>query len=77
MRDPKTHFRLALIISILFGIVLLLVFVAKDIMPLVFLFTSVWLVYAITLLIWAFLVTGRTNLKRRLNHGIPNQWGYS
>jgi len=77
MRTLKTYSRLTLIISILFGIVLPLVFGGKGILLLAFLFTIVLLVYAIILSVWVFLITGRKNLRRRLNEGIPNKWGYS
>jgi uncharacterized membrane protein YwaF len=77
MKDANAHFRLTDIISILFGIVLPLVFGVKDLRPFAVLFAFVWLVYAITLFIWVFPVTGRRNLKRRLNEAIPAQWEYS
>jgi len=54
MRSPKTYFRVALIISILFGIVLPLVFGVKAPMLPAILFTFVWLIYAITFLCLGF-----------------------
>ncbi len=73
MRSLKTYFWLALFISILFGIVLPLVLGVRDIMVFAFLFTLIWLIYAITLLIWVFLITGRKNLKKRLKEGIRSR----
>jgi hypothetical protein len=77
MRGSKTYFRLTLIISILFGIVLPLVFGVKDVRLFAFFFTLIWLIYAIILLVWVFLITGRRNLRRRLKEGITDKWGYS
>ncbi len=77
MKGPKTCFKLALIISILFGIVLPLALGVKDARLFAFFFTLIWLIHAIILLVWVSLITGRENLTKRLKEGIINKCGYS
>jgi hypothetical protein len=66
MRSPKTYFRLALIISILFGIVLPLILGIKDVRLFAVFFTFVWLIYAIGLFVLTFLVRPGSRIKGRL-----------
>ncbi len=77
MKSPRTYFRLALIVSILFGVALPLAFGVKNVRLFGVLFTFIWLIYAITLFVWVFLITGRRDLKKRLKDGITDKWGYS
>ncbi len=63
MRGSKTHFRLALIISILFGIVLPLVLGVKDVRLFAVFFTFIWLIYAIGLFVLTFLVRPGLRIK--------------
>jgi hypothetical protein len=63
MRSPKTYFRLALTILILFGIVLPFAFGVKDVRLFAFFFTFVWLVYAIALFVLTFLVRPGLRIK--------------
>ena len=71
VRSPKTHFGLALVISILFWNRPPSGFWGEGYQAVCCLSFFVWLISAIALLIWVFLITGRRNLKRRLNNGIP------
>jgi hypothetical protein len=61
MRRRRTYLGLTLVISILLGIILPFLLGAKDPMLIAILFSWVWLIYAVTLFIWVFLITGRRN----------------
>ncbi len=66
MKKQKTHLRLTLIISILFGIILPLVLGVKDLTLIAICFSSVWFIYAISLLISTFLI--KPGLRIKVSH---------
>jgi len=77
MKNRKTSLRLTLILSLLFGFILPLALGVKDPTLIAISFCSVWFLYAVILLIYTFLVAGRRHLKKHLENGVNDRWGFS
>jgi len=63
MKKLKEYLRFTLVISILFGIILPLAIGIKDFYLISFVFSPIWLIYAVILFINTFFIVGRGNLK--------------
>ena len=77
MNRQRLYLGLALVISALFGIVLPLVFGIGNLQSIAIIFSSIWFIFAVGYLVVTFLIRGRRNLKKRLEEGINDKWGYS
>jgi len=77
VRKRKTYLSLAVILSVLFGIILPIALGVKDLTLIAVIFSSVWLIYVIVLLFITLLIVGRRNLKKRSKEGINDRWGFS
>ena len=77
MRRQRNFIKLTLVVSILAGILFPLALGVKDSTLIVITFCSVWFIYAIIFFVNTFLITGRRNLKKRVEDGINERWGYS
>jgi hypothetical protein len=63
MKKQKSHIRLTLVISILFGIILPLALGVKDPTLIAICFSLIWFVYAVLMLVNTFLGKGRLKIK--------------
>ncbi len=63
MKMQKTYFRLTLVISLLFGIILPLIVGVKNPTLLAIFFSSIWFIYAVTGFISTFLVRPGLKIK--------------
>ena len=70
MKKQNFYFRLTLIISILFGILLPLVLGVKDSMLIATAFSMVWVIYAIILLVTVFLIKPGLKIKADRKNGV-------
>ena len=70
MRKRKTYLRLALVLSILFGIILPLALGVKDLYSIALIFTLIWFVYAITLFVVTYLIRPGLKIKASRQNGV-------
>jgi hypothetical protein len=63
MRMQKTYFRLTLVISLFFGIILPLIVGVKDPTLLALFFSSIWFIYAVAMFLKVFLIQPRLKIK--------------
>jgi membrane protein implicated in regulation of membrane protease activity len=70
MRKQHFHFRLTLAISLLFGIILPFALGAKDPILIATSFSMVWVLYAIILLVTAFLIRPGLKIKATSKNGV-------
>ena len=77
MRRQRNFIKLTFVVSILAGVLLPLALGVEDPTLIVITFCSVWFIYAIIFFVNTFLITGRRNLKKRVEDGINERWGYS
>jgi len=77
VKKQKTYLRITVVLSVLLGVILPIVLGIMDPTLIAISFCSVWFLYAVILLIYTFLIAGRRNLKKRLEGGINDGWGFS
>jgi uncharacterized membrane protein len=70
MNKQTLYFRLTLVISILFGIILPLLLGVKDPMLIATTFNKVWVIYAIILLVIVFLIKPGLKIKESRKNGV-------
>jgi uncharacterized membrane protein len=70
MKKEKTYLRLTIILPILFGIILPLALGLRDLTLIAICFSSVWLIYAVLLLITTFLIRPSLRIKASRQKGV-------
>ena len=70
MRKHNIHFKLTLITSILFGVLLPLILGVKDPMLIATTFSMVWVIYAIILLVTVFLIRPGLKIRASRKNGV-------
>jgi hypothetical protein len=77
MKEQRNYLRLTSVVSIIFGVILPISLGVKNLTLIGITFSSVWFIYAVVLFVITFFVTGRKSLKKQLEGGINEKWGYS
>jgi uncharacterized RDD family membrane protein YckC len=70
MKKEKTYLRLTIILPILFGIILPLALGVRDLTLIAICFSSVWLIYAVLMLVTTFLIKPGLRIKASRQKGV-------
>jgi uncharacterized membrane protein len=70
MKKEKTYLRLTIILPILFGIILPLALGVRDLTLIAICFSSVWLIYAVLMLVATFLIKPGLRIKASRQKGV-------
>ena len=70
MKKPKDYFRLTLVISVLFGIILPLAMGIRDLYSIALIFTLIWFVYVVLIFVVTFLIKPGLKIKVSRQNGV-------